>query len=65
MRNVEIRKLEISELLKKLDELRRELMNLRLVVNYENKSPHKQKQIRRLIAKMLTILKEKQIKGEG
>lgn len=56
----EIRELGSEELRKKLDNLRQELLNLRLRRNVEQlENPKRFRTVRREIARILTVLKEK------
>lgn len=60
MKTKEIRELGAAELQQKVGELRREYLNLRFQrANQQLKNPLKLREVRRQIARMLTIIKEK------
>jgi len=60
MKTAELRQLTIQELGKKAADLRRELMNLRFQRSGQQlKNPLKLREVRRMIARILTIIKEK------
>jgi large subunit ribosomal protein L29 len=60
MKTEELRQLTKLELNKKVSDLRRELLNLRIQrANQQIKNPLKLREVRREIARVLTILKEK------
>ncbi|MBU0629716.1 MAG: 50S ribosomal protein L29 [Candidatus Margulisbacteria bacterium] len=60
MNTKELRELTINELVKKVSDLRRELFNLRLQKsNQQVKNPLKQRELRRTIARVLTITAQK------
>ncbi|KPJ69840.1 50S ribosomal protein L29 [candidate division WOR-1 bacterium DG_54_3] len=60
MKSAELRELDIEELKKREDELRRELMLSRIAkVNQQLKNPLKLRELRREIARILTIIREK------
>lgn len=61
MKALEIRGMEPAALLAEIEKLRRELLELRCKVALgEDVRPHRVKEIRREIARMLTILGEKE-----
>ncbi|MCD6168787.1 MAG: 50S ribosomal protein L29 [Caldiserica bacterium] len=61
MKARELRELSIDELERKLEELRRELFNLRFQqATHQLKNPVRIRFVRRDIARILTILKEKE-----
>ena len=60
MKIAELRELDIEELKKREEELRRELMLSRIAkVNQQLKNPLKVRELRREIARILTIVREK------
>lgn len=60
MKIKEIRELGIEELKKKVEDLRRELLSTRVArANQQLKNPLKLRDVRRGIARILTILREK------
>lgn len=62
MKAKDLRELTIDELNNKLDELRRELFNLRFQqTTHQLKNPTRIRVVRREIARILTILREKEI----
>lgn len=64
MKTDELRELSVSELRGKLRELRRELLSLRIQrVGQQLKNPLKLRVARRSIARILTILREKEGKS--
>lgn len=66
MKAKELRKLSIEDLLKKEQELRRELLRLRFKKKLEGlPNPMLIRQIKRDIARVLTVIREKQLGGEG
>ena len=66
MKISEIRKLKDEEILKKVKETKKELLNLR-VKNATGSldKPSKLKELRKDVARMLTVLKERENKGTG
>ncbi|HQJ56048.1 MAG TPA: 50S ribosomal protein L29 [Caldisericia bacterium] len=61
MKTKDLRELTTNELDNKLDELRRELFNLKFQqTTHQLKNPSRIKIVRREIARILTILKEKE-----
>ncbi len=66
MKAGELRKLKPEELRKKADELKMELLKLRFQQKISGlDDPMKIRNIRRDIARVLTILREKELRGEG
>ena len=64
MKNSEIRKLTTEQIGKKIDETKEELFNLRMkqaTGTLEN--PSRIKDLRKLVARLKTILKEREIQG--
>ena len=62
MTNEEIRKLSNEELVKKIDESKAELFNLRLSQASGNlEKPSRINELRKLVARMKTILKEREL----
>ncbi|MEA3494209.1 MAG: 50S ribosomal protein L29 [Candidatus Margulisiibacteriota bacterium] len=60
MKTSELRELTVDELNKKADELRRELLSARIAkTNQQLKNPLKLRELRRGIARVLTIVHEK------
>jgi len=65
MKASELRKMKKEELLKKVDELKMELLRLRFKNRIEKlKNPNIIRQTRRDIARILTIIREKELRGE-
>ena len=66
MKAVEIRSMEPAAISTEIEKLRRELLELRCKVALgEDVRPHRVKEIKREIARLLTILGEKTFKQEG
>ena len=66
MKAVEIRKMTESELKEKLDGFKQELFNLRWqTASHQNKNPKRTREVRRIIARINTILNERERKGTG
>ena len=62
MSNAEIRKLSNEELLKKIEEYKEELFNLRFSQATGNlEKPSRIKALRKLVARMKTIMKEREL----
>ncbi|MBR1376961.1 MAG: 50S ribosomal protein L29 [Bacilli bacterium] len=62
MTNEEIRKLSNEELVKKIDESKAELFNLRLSqASGSLEKPSRIRELRKLVARMKTILKEREL----
>ncbi|AHE96522.1 50S ribosomal protein L29 [Thermocrinis ruber] len=65
MKAKELRKLSLQDLLKKEEELRREILNLRFKKQIEGlKDKMAIRKARRDLARVLTIIKEKQMEGQ-
>ncbi len=65
MKAAEIRKLSTEEIIEKLDEAREQLMNLRFQqVTGELVDTSQFRKTRRLIARLMTILREREIEAE-
>ena len=63
MKNREIRELTNEEILKKIDEYKEELFNLRFSQATGNlEKPSRIKELRKLVARMKTILRERELK---
>ena len=63
MKNSEIRELTNEEILKKVDEYKEELFNLRFSQATGNlEKPSRIKELRKLVARMKTILRERELK---
>ncbi len=66
MKTAELRKMKVDELRKKVDELKMELLKLRFkqkVSGLDN--PMAVRKLRRDIARVLTVIREKELRGEG
>ena len=62
MTNEELRKLSNEELVKKIDESKAELFNLRLSqASGSLEKPSRIKELRKLVARMKTIMKEREL----
>ena len=65
MTNEEIRKLSNEELVKKIDESKAELFNLRLSqASGSLEKPSRIKELRKLVARMKTILNERELENK-
>jgi large subunit ribosomal protein L29 len=65
MKAKELRKLSFQDLLKKEEELRREILNLRFKKQIEGlKDKMAIRKARRDLARVLTIIREKQMEGQ-
>ncbi len=65
MKTAELRKMKREELIKRVEELKTELLRLRFRNRIEKlKNPNVIRQTRRDIARILTILREKELRGE-
>ncbi len=65
MTNEEIRKLSNEDLIKKIEENKAELFNLRLSQASGNlEKPSRIKELRKLVARMKTILKERELENK-
>lgn len=64
VKNKEIRELNTEEITKKITEYKEELFNLRLSQATGNlEKPSRIKELRKLVARMKTILRERELKG--
>ena len=64
MKNSEIRKLTTEEINKKIDESKEELFNLRMKqATGTLEKPSRIRELRKLVARLKTILKEREIQG--
>lgn len=64
MKNKEIRELTTEEITKKIEEYKEELFNLRLSqATGSLEKPSRIKELRKLVARMKTILRERELKG--
>ncbi|MCI5835774.1 MAG: 50S ribosomal protein L29 [Firmicutes bacterium] len=64
MKNNEIRELTTEEITKKIEEYKEELFNLRLSQATGNlEKPSRIRELRKLVARMKTILRERELKG--
>ena len=64
MKNSEIRKLTTEEINKKIDECKEELFNLRMKqATGSLEKPSRIKELRKLVARLKTILREREIQG--
>ena len=64
MKNSEIRKLTTEEINKKIDEGKEELFNLRMKqATGSLEKPSRIKELRKLVARLKTILREREIQG--
>jgi len=62
MTNEELRKLSNEELVKKIDESKAELFNLRLSqASGSLEKPSRIKELRKLVARMKTVIKEREL----
>ena len=62
----EIRELSSEEIVKKIDEYGEELFNLRLSQATGNlEKPSRIRELRKLVARMKTVLKERELNGEA
>lgn len=59
----ELRELGADELVKKLDEARRELFNLRMRIAGQQPNTTKIRELRRDVARLLGVLSEKGVRG--
>lgn len=66
MKMEEIRKLSNEEIIKKIDEYGEELFNLRFRQATGNlEKPSRIRELRKLVARMKTVLKERELNGEA
>ena len=62
MKMVEIRKLTTEDLNKKLDEIKKELFNLKFSLSTGNlEKPHRIKELRHTVAKIKTVIREREL----
>lgn len=65
MKSKELRRLSLQDLLKKEEELRRELLRFRFKKKIEGlPDPMKIRNTKRDLARVLTLIREKQLRGE-
>lgn len=65
MKIAEIRKLTTEDLNKKLEENKKELFNLKFAVSTGNlEKPHKIKELRHEVAKIKTVIRERELSKE-
>ncbi len=66
MKAAELRKMKIEELRKKVDELKMELLKLRFQQKISGlDNPMAIRNLRKDIARVLTVIREKELRGEG
>ncbi len=66
MKAEELRKLSLKDLMKKEEELRKELLRLRFKKKIEGlPNPMQIRNTKRDLARVLTIIREKQLRGEA
>ena len=66
MKAAELRKMKIEELRKKADELKMELLKLRFQQKISGlDNPMAIRNLRKDIARVLTVIREKELRGEG
>jgi len=66
MKVKELKRFSLQDLLKKEEELRRELLRLRFKKKIEGlPNPMQIRNTRRDLARVLTLIREKQLRGEG
>lgn len=66
MKAAELRKMKIEELRKKVDEMKMELLRLRFQQKISGlDNPMAIRNLRRDIARVLTVIREKELRGEG
>ncbi|NLC92829.1 MAG: 50S ribosomal protein L29 [Treponema sp.] len=65
MKNNEIRKLSTEEITKKIEEYKEELFNLRLSQSTGSlEKPSRIRELRKLVARMKTVLRERELNKE-
>ena len=65
MTNAEIRKLSNEQLIKKIEETKEELFNLRLSqASGSLEKPSRIRELRKLVARMKTIMKERELENK-
>ncbi len=63
MKAVELKKLSEAELLEKMDGFKQELFNLRWqTASHQNKNPKRTREVRRIVARIKTVLHERERK---
>jgi len=66
MKAAELRKMKLEELKKKVDEMKMELLKLRFQQKISGlDNPMAIRNLRRDIARVLTVIREKELRGEG
>ena len=66
MKAAELRKMKLEELRKKADELKMELLKLKFQQKISGlDNPMEVRNLRRDIARVLTVIREKELRGEG
>lgn len=66
MKSTELRKSSDAELQDKLDGYRKELFNLRWqTASHQNQNPKRVREVRRSVARILTIMNERKREGSG
>ena len=66
MKAAELRKMKLGELKKKADELKMELLKLKFQQKISGlDNPMEVRNLRRDIARVLTVIREKELRGEG
>ncbi|WP_457599871.1 50S ribosomal protein L29 [Hydrogenivirga sp.] len=66
MKAAELRKLKVEELKKKADELKMELLKLKFQQKISGlDNPMAVRNLRKDIARVLTVIREKELRGEG
>ncbi|EDP74894.1 50S ribosomal protein L29 [Hydrogenivirga sp. 128-5-R1-1] len=66
MKAAELRKMKLEELKKKADELKMELLKLKFQQKISGlDNPMEVRNLRRDIARVLTVIREKELRGEG
>jgi large subunit ribosomal protein L29 len=64
MRNKELRALQVAQLVERLDQLNQELFNLRFqLAAYKNPSPARFRQVKKEIARIKTIQRERELEN--
>ena len=65
MKMVEIRKLATEDLNKKLEEIKKELFNLKFAsATKKKKKPHRIKELRHEVAKIKTVIRERELSSK-
>ena len=63
MKMEEIRKMSEKDILKKIDEDKTELFNLRFAASGSLEKPHRVSMLRHEVARLKTVLKERELEG--